>query len=125
VAISVAGIVGGLILGAYTGFTRGFFLEINKSAQVSQMSLSKKQIDKTIENIAQVASMEETRIDYKMIDSPLLHTLKFNNGALYNDSSIIAKDLSTFKFTMVGSVVLSWEAQLGSGWIGGAGEVKF
>jgi hypothetical protein len=68
--------------------------------------------------------MEGKRVDYKMIDSPSLHTLKFNNGALYNDSSVITKDLSTFKCSMIGNAVLTWEAQIGSGWIGGAGEVN-
>jgi hypothetical protein len=45
-------------------------------------------------------------------------------GLLYNDSSIITKNLSTFKFSMIGNAVLSWEAQIGSGWIGGAEEVN-
>jgi type II secretory pathway pseudopilin PulG len=129
VAMSIAGIVVGLVMSSYLNITKGFFIQINKSAQVMQLSVYKKQIDRLVGTIGEVVSVRDASIDYKTSESDTVHTIHFEKNVLKRDTVTVARNVDGFLWSLVqpnlksGRAVLCWEARVGNGWIGGAGEV--
>jgi hypothetical protein len=129
VAIAISSMVMGLLFFTYTNVARGFFRQIGKAGHVQHLLLVKKQIDREFDDIAVVVSQQEKRLDYKLHDSDILHTFRFDATKASVDSRTIAQGLSDFKCSITrdpnGSAraALSWEAWMGTGWIGGAKEV--
>jgi hypothetical protein len=129
IAIAISSMVMSLLFFTYTNVTRGFFRQIGKAAHVQRMVLVKKQIDRAFDDIAVVVSQQEKKLEYKLHDSDILHTFRFDSTKAVVDTRTVAQGLSGFKCSIMrdpnGSAraVLSWEARMGTGWIGGAKEV--
>lgn len=129
VAMAISGIVVSLIFASNLNVTKGFLLQINKSARIMQMSILKKQLDRIAGKVGVVISVRETAMEYQDKDTDSLHTISFSDCTLKKDSFIIGKNLDGFAWSIQqpilssGKAVLYWEASIGNGWIGGATEV--
>jgi prepilin-type N-terminal cleavage/methylation domain-containing protein len=129
VAMAISGIVVSLIFASNLNVTKGFLLQINKSAQIMQMSMLKKQLDRLAGKVGVVISVRETALEYQDKDTDSLHIISFSDRTLKKDSFVIGKSLDGFAWSIQqpilgsGKAVLYWEAIIGTGWVGGASEV--
>lgn len=129
VAIAMSAMVIGMIFATYTNFTRGFFNQINKAGQVQRMLLVKKQIDRVFEDIGVVVSQQQKRFEYIPLHSEALRTFRCDSTTAAVDSLAVAKGLSGFSCSLIrdpgdtARAVLSWQATILNGWIGGAKQV--
>jgi hypothetical protein len=129
-AIALSAMVAGLIFTAFTNFNHGFFRQLGMADRVQRMLTVKKLIDRSFEDICVVVSREPRRIEYKSCRSNTPRTLRFDSASVWADSAVIVGNLSGFSCALTqepddpGRGLLSWEASIGAGWIGGARRVQ-
>ena len=129
VAVAMSAMVIRMIFATYADFTRGFFHQINKAAQVQRMLLVKKQIDRVFDDINVVVSQRQKGLEFLPLHSETLRTFRCDSTTASLDSIIVAKGLSGFACSLLREpgdtvhAVLSWEARIENGWIGGAKQV--
>jgi hypothetical protein len=119
-----------LIMSVYNNISKSFFVQTHRAIQISRMALAKKQIEHTMQDVAVIVSIQQDQFDYKTNNSDVIRSVKFVNNVLQGDTSTIVQHITAFrcfinqKTGASASVLLLWEAEIDSGWIGGAKKVS-
>ncbi len=124
VAVSMAGIVSILIMGAYTGLFKGFEIQAGNAAEAQAMILGKKQIDRMMRSLRSVTEVSPRGI-LGANDRDSIINISYVKGVLSDGIQSVSLDSFSCMVKKTeypdGPAYLIWDATVPGGkWIGGA-----
>jgi hypothetical protein len=130
-AISLAGMLVGIVAVSYVTVYRGFAKHTIRVSNVQEMIRVKGEIRGILRRNDVLVSCTSSRILCRSDGDTTTHTLEFTNRLLKYDREILSRTASAFstdlseKPTAEGRYLLQWDVQFGKDrWIGGAEFVK-
>ncbi|HEX3020759.1 MAG TPA: prepilin-type N-terminal cleavage/methylation domain-containing protein [Chitinispirillaceae bacterium] len=84
----------------FTDLGKGFRIQGIKNNSVQTLTLQKKQIEKSLDNIGSIDSWTSTSIRFKELNTDSIIAIQFKNGSLLANGKTICKDLKGLRFDL-------------------------
>lgn len=130
-AISLAGMLVGIVAVSYVTIYRGFAKQSSRMGDVQEMVRVKGEIDGVLKKDCNLLSFAPSRIVFNRESDTTVHTLSFSDKKLKYDQELLSKNASMFLMTLSndstakGGHFLQWEVVFSDNqWIGGIGYLR-